>query len=332
MNWIVNFLSYIVTEVIRFILGLFHINDSFLDSERYIGSVNFFFTDIIVIFLMIIGISFVVSIIRSFFPPERTRKLLGEEGTAKGVFGNIAAALLGVVTPFCSCSAVPVFIGFIEAGVPLGVTFSFLISSPMVNEVAIALLWGLFGWKIALLYIATGLTVAIISGLIIGRLKMEKYLTDDVFNMTIGSVDIVKPTWKQRISDAWKSDLDTLKSIWIHVVIGILIGAVLHGWTPGAWFAATVGPSNPFAVPIAVLVGIPLYSNAAGVLPLVSELTKIGVPMGTALSFMMAVIALSLPSLLILSKVLKPRLLAVFIAIMAITIIIVGYLFNFILG
>lgn len=332
MNWIVNFLSYIVTALIRFILGLFHINDSFLDSGRYIGSVNFFFTDIIVIFLMIIGISFVVSIIRSFFPPERTRKLLGEEGTAKGFLGNIAAALLGVVTPFCSCSAVPVFIGFIEAGVPLGVTFSFLISSPMVNEVAIALLWGLFGWKIAILYIATGLTVAIVSGLIIGKLKMEKYLADDVFSMTIGSVDIVKPTWKQRISDAWKSDLDTLKSIWIHVIIGILIGAVLHGWTPGAWFAAAVGPSNPFAVPIAVLVGIPLYSNAAGVLPLVSELTKIGVPMGTALSFMMAVIALSLPSLLILSKVLKPKLLATFIAIMAVTIIIVGYLFNFILG
>lgn len=302
MNWIVNFLSYIVTASVRFILGLFHINDSFLDSERYIGSVNFFFTDIIVIFLMIIGISFVVSIIRSFFPPERTRKLLGEEGTAKGFFGNIAAALLGVVTPFCSWSAVPVFIGFIEAGVPLGVTFSFLISSPMVNEVAIALLWGLFGWKIALLYIATGLTVAIVSGLIIGKLKMEKYLADDVFNMTIGSVDIIKPTWKQRISDAWKSDLDTLKSIWIHVVIGILIGAVLHGWTPGAWFTAAVGASNPFAVPIAVLVGIPLYSNAAGVLPLVSELTKIGVPMGTALSFMMAVIALSFPSLLILSR------------------------------
>jgi uncharacterized membrane protein YraQ (UPF0718 family) len=332
MNWIVNFLSYIVTALIRFILGLFHINDSFLDSERYIGSVNFFFTDIIDIFLKIIAISFVVSIIRSFFPPERTRKLLGGEGTAKGFLWNIAAALLGVVTPFCSCSAVPVFIGFIEAGVPLGVTFSFLISSPMVNEVAIALHWGLFGWKIALLYIATGFTVAIISGLIIGKLKMEKYLAEDVFTMTIGSVDIVKPTWKQRISDAWKSDLDTLKSIWIHVVIGILIGAVLHGWTPGGWFAAAVGPDNFFAVPIAVLVGIPLYSNAAGVLPLVSELTKIGVPMGTALSFMMAVIALSLPSLLILSKVLKPKLLATFIAIMAVTITIVGYLFNFILG
>jgi uncharacterized membrane protein YraQ (UPF0718 family) len=332
LGWIVRFLCYIVTAFIRLILGLFKINDSFLDSERYTEAIDFFFTDAIVIFLMIIVITFVVSIIRSFFPPERTRKLLGEQGKARGFIGNVAAALLGVVTPFCSCSAVPVFIGFIEAGIPLGVTFSFLVSSPMVNEVAIALLWSLFGWKIAILYIATGLIVAIFSGVIIGRLKMEKYLAEDVFNMKIGSVDLMKPTWKQRISDAWKSDLNTLKSIWIHVLVGLLFGAVLHGWTPGDWFAEVVGSSNPFAVPIAVLVGIPLYSNAAGILPIVSELTKLGVPMGTALSFMMAVTALSLPSLIILRKVLKPRLLAVFIAIMAITITFVGYLFNFVLA
>lgn len=332
MNWMVDSLSYIVTTFVRLILGLFNINDSFLDSERYIEAVDFFFTDAIVIFLMIIAITFVVSVIRSFFPPERTRILLGEQGKAKGFLGNMAGALLGVVTPFCSCSAVPVFIGFVEAGIPLGVTFSFLISSPMVNEVAVALLWGLFGWKIALLYIATGLTVAIISGLIIGKLKMEKYLADDIYNMTIGSVDIVKPTWKQRISDAWKYVLNTLKSIWIHVIIGLIFGAVLHGWTPGDWFAQAVGSSNPFAVPIAVLVGIPLYSNAAGILPIVSELTRLGVLMGTALSFMMAVTALSLPSIIILRRVLKPKLLAVFIAIMAVTIIFIGYLFNFILA
>ncbi len=332
MNWIVDSLSYIVTAFVRLILGLFNINDSFLDSQRYIGAVDFFFTDAIVIFLMIIAITFVVSIIRSFFPPERTRKLLGEQGTARGFFGNVAAALLGVVTPFCSCSAVPVFIGFIEAGIPLGVTFSFLISSPMVNEVAIALLWGLFGWKIALLYIVTGLTVAIISGVIIGKLKMEKYLAEDIYNMKLGSVDMVKPTWKQRISDAWKADLSTLKSIWIHIIIGLIFGAVLHGWTPGDWFAQAVGSGNPFAVPIAVLIGIPLYSNAAGVLPIVSELTKLGVQMGTALSFMMAVTALSLPSIIILRRVLKPRMLAVFIGIMAVTIILVGYLFNFVLA
>lgn len=330
LDWIVNILSSIVTTLIRWFLGLFNIDPSFLDSERFIGSVEFFFTDIIVIFLMIIAITFIVSIIRSFFPPERTRKLLG--GKAKGVIGNVAAALLGVVTPFCSCSAVPVFIGFIEAGIPLGVTFSFLISSPMVNEVAVAMLWGLFGWKIALLYIATGLTVAIISGVIIGKLKMEKYLADGIYNIKIGTADMVKPTWKQRISDAWKSDLNTLKGIWIHVIVGLIFGAILHGWTPGDWFAEAVGRNNLLAVPIAVLVGIPLYSNAAGVLPIVSELTGLGVPMGTALSFMMAVTALSLPSIIILRKVLKPKLLAVFIGIMAITIIFVGYFFNIIIA
>nr|WP_319489269.1 permease [uncultured Caproiciproducens sp.] len=331
-GWIVNFLSYIVTAFVRLILGLFKINDSFLDSQRYKGAVEFFFADAIVLFLMIIAITFVVSIIRSFFPPERTQKLLGEQGTARGFVGNVAAALLGVVTPFCSCSAVPVFIGFIEAGIPLGVTFSFLISSPMVNEVALALLWGLFGWKTALLYIATGLTIAIVSGVIIGKLKMEKYLVEDMVNMKMGSVDIVKPTWKQRISDAWKADLSTLKSIWIHILIGLSFGAVVQGWTPGAWFTNAVGASNLFAVPIAVLVGIPMYSNAAGVLPIVSSLTKLGVPMGTALAFMMAVTALSLPSIIILRRVLKPKLLAVFVGIMAVTIIFVGYLFNFVLA
>ena len=332
MSWVVDGLSYIVTAFVRLILGRFNINDSFLDSERYIEAINFFFTDAIVIFLMITAITFVVSIIRSFFPPERTRKLLGEQGTARGFLGNVVAALLGVVTPFCSCSAVPVFIGFIESGIPLGVTFSFLISSPMVNEVAIALLWGLFGWQVALLYIATGLTIAIISGVIIGKLRMEKYLAEDIYNMKLGTVDIVKPTWKQRISDAWKADLSTLKSIWIHVIIGLIFGAVLHGWTPGDWFAQAVGSSNPFAVLIAVLIGIPLYSNAAGVLPIVSELTKLGVQMGTALSFMMAVTALSLPSIIILRRVLKPKLLAVFIGIMFVTISIIGYLFNLVLA
>ena len=332
INWIVNILSYIVTALIRLIFGLFKISDSFLDSERYINAVTFFFTDTIVIFLMIIAITFVVSIIRSFFPPERTRKLLGEQGKARGFFGNIAGALLGIVTPFCSCSAVPVFIGFIGAGIPLGATFSFLIASPMVNEVAVTMLWALFGWKIALLYMATGLTVAIIAGVIIGKLKMEKYLEEDVCNIKIGDTEIVKLTWKQRITDAWSYDLDLLKKIWPYIIAGLVIGAAIHGWAPGDWLAKYAGRGNPFAVPIAVLLGIPLYSNAAGTLPIVSELTKLGVPMGTALSFMMAVTALSLPEMIILRKVMKPRLLAVFIGIMAVTIIFVGYLFNFVLA
>lgn len=320
------------TAILKTIFGLFRINDSFLSSTRFSESVKFFFTDIIVIFFMIIVITFVVAIIRSFFPPERTRKLLGEQGKAKGILGNIAAALLGVVTPFCSCSAVPVFIGFIEAGIPLGTTFSFLISSPMVNEVAIALLWGLFGWKIALLYIATGLTVAIISGVIIGKLKMEKYLADDVYTMRVGNINIIKPSWKQRIGDALDADKKTLQGIWIHVIIGIAIGSLIHGWTPGPWLLQYAGKDNPFAVPIAVLIGIPLYSNAAGTLPIVSELTRLGIPMGTALSFMMAVTALSLPSLIILRRVIQPKLLSVFVAIMAITMIVIGYLFNFVLA
>lgn len=332
INWIVNILSYIVTVFLRLILGLLSISDSFLDSERYIESIKFFFTDTIVIFLMIIAITFIVSIIRSFFPPERTRKLLGEQGKARGFIGNVAAALLGIVTPFCSCSAVPVFIGFIGAGIPLGVTFSFLISSPMVNEVAVTMLWALFGWKIALLYMATGLTVAIIAGAIIGKLKMEKYLEEDICSITLGDVEIVKPSWKQRITDAWIYDLDLVKKIWPYIIIGLIIGAAIHGWAPGDWLAKYAGRSNPFAVPIAVLLGIPLYSNAAGTLPIVSELTKLGVPIGTALAFMMAVTALSLPEMIILRKVLKPKLLAVFIGIMAVTITFVGYLFNFVLA
>jgi uncharacterized membrane protein YraQ (UPF0718 family) len=329
---IADILSYLLTTLLRWILSLFDLNLAFLDSARYTESVDFFFTDTMVIFLMIITITFIVSIIRSFFPPERTRKLLGEQGKARGFIGNVAAAVLGIATPFCSCSAVPVFIGFIGAGVPLGTTFSFLIASPMINEVAVTMLWALFGWKIALIYMATGLTVAIIAGVIIGKLKMEKYLEDDVFSIKIGDVEIVKPSWKQRITDAWSYALDLVKKIWPYIIIGLIIGAAIHGWAPGDWLAKYAGRNNPFAVPIAVLLGIPLYSNAAGTLPIVSELTKLGVPMGTALSFMMAVTALSLPEMIILRKVLKPILLTVFIGIMAVTIIFVGYLFNFVLA
>lgn len=331
IGWLVNILSYIFTTFIGLILGFFNINHSFLNSERYKGAVEFFFADVIVIFLMIIVITFIVSIIRSFFPPERTRKLLGEQGKAIGFIGNIVSALLGVVTPFCSCSAVPVFIGFIGAGIPLGVTFSFLIASPMVNEVAVTMLWALFGWKIALLYMATGLIVAIIAGAIIGKLKMEKYLEQDICNIKMGDAEIVKPTWKQRITDAWSYDLNLVKKIWPYIIIGLVIGAAIHGWAPGAWIAKNAGRSNPFAVPIAVLIGIPLYSNAAGTLPIISELTKLGVPMGTALAFMMSVTALSLPEMVILRKVLKPKLLAVFIGIMAVTIMFIGYFFNIVI-
>lgn len=328
--WIANIFSGLFTSFIRWILDLSNLNNSFLDSARYKESIQFFFTDTIIIFLMLITIIFVVSIIRSYFPPEKTRKLLGE-GKARGFIGNILAAMLGIVTPFCSCSAVPVFIGFIGAGIPLGVTFSFLISSPMVNEVAVVMLWGLFGWKIALLYMATGLTVAVVAGVIIGHLKMERYLEESVYSIKMGEAEIVKPTWQQRISDAWSYDLNLLKQMWPYVIIGLAVGAAIHGWAPGDWLTQYAGRSNPLAVPVAVLLGIPLYSNAAGTLPIVSELTKLGVPMGTALAFMMAVTALSLPEMIILRNVMKPKLLAVFVGIMAVTIISIGYLFNIIL-
>jgi uncharacterized protein len=226
---------------------------------------------------------------------------------------------------------VPVFIGFVESGVPLGVTFSFLISSPMVNEIALVMLWGMFGWKIALLYIATGVTVAIIAGILIGKFKMEKYVEEYVYKMKMGDIEIENPTWKQRSFDAWNYVLEILKKIWPYVVIGIAIGGIMHGWAPEGLLAKYAGKDNPFAVFVVVLIGIPLYSNAAGTIPIVKELTRLGMPIGTALSFMMAVTALSLPEMIILRKVLKPRLLAVFIGIMSVSIVIIGYLFNIVI-
>lgn len=302
-----------------------------LSPESRIGdSVHFFVYDTIKIFLMLSVIIFIVSIIRSFFPPERTRKLLGE-GKRRGILGNILAALLGIVTPFCSCSAVPVFIGFVESGVPLGVTFSFLISSPMVNEIAVVMLWGLFGWKIALIYMATGVLIAIIAGLLIGKLKLERYVEDYVYTIKMGEAEIEIPTWKQRIVDAKNYVLEILKKIWIYVIIGIGIGAAMHGWAPAGILTKYAGEGNPFAVFVAVLIGVPLYSNAAGTIPIVKELTRMGMSMGTALAFMMSVTALSLPEMIILRRVLKPKLLAIFIGIMAVTIIFIGYMFNIIL-
>lgn len=317
------------TYLLELLLNLFRINTQFLSTEHYKGAVDFFFYDSLKIFLMLSVIIFLVSLIRSFFPPERTKKLLGE-GRARGVLGNIFAALLGVITPFCSCSAVPVFMGFLEAGIPLGVTLSFLISSPMVNEIAIIMLWGLFGWKIALLYIATGLAVAIISGVIIGRLKMEGYVETNIIQAK-ASGEIAVLSWKQRLYNAGEYVLYILQTIWPYVIIGIAIGALMHGWAPEGWLAKYAGRDNPFSVLIAVIIGIPLYSNSAGTIPIVKELTRLGMPIGTALSFMMAVTALSLPEFIILRRVLKPRLLAVFIWIMAVTIVIIGYMFNLII-
>jgi len=290
------------------------------------AALDFFLYDTAKILILLLVIIFLISFIRSFFPPEKTRKILARKGEFAG---NVLAALLGVATPFCSCSAVPLFIGFVEGGVPLGVTFSFLISSPMVNEVAVVLLWGLFGWKITAIYIGTGLCVAIAGGFVIGRLKLEKWVQEYVYQMHLGEADLGYPeTFKERLDYAKTTTKEILGKIWPWVVGAIAIGAFIHGYVPEDFLVRYAGAGNWYAVPLAVLIGVPLYSNAAGVIPIVYTLMSKGITLGTALAFMMAVTALSLPEMIILRQVLKTKLLAVFVGIMAITIIAVGYLFN----
>lgn len=300
-----------------------------LKSGTHLGdAAHFFVYDTVKIFLLLSIIIFIVAIIRSHFTPERTRRLLSHRAE---YIGNILAALLGIVTPFCSCSAVPLFIGFVESGVPLGVTFSFLVSSPMVNEVALILLWGLFGWKIALLYIGTGVTVAICAGILIGKLKMERFVQDYVYATKVGAGIEQAMSWRERVAYAQGYTGGLLKKIWPYVVVGIAIGGFIHGYAPEGFLLKYAGPTNPFGVPVAVLVGVPLYSNAAGVIPIVQALMGKGMAIGTVLAFMMAVTALSLPEAIILKNVLKMRLLLTFFGIAAIAIICVGYLFNAIL-
>jgi hypothetical protein len=298
-------------------------------DSRIADALNFFIYDTIKIFLLLSVIIFFVSIIRSYFPPEKTKRILSHK---KEFIGNILAALLGIVTPFCSCSAVPLFIGFVEAGVPLGVTFSFLISSPMVNEVAVVLLWGLFGWKIAAIYMGTGLLVAIFAGIIIGKLKLEKWVEEYVYQIKAAQgQEVFNQTFKERLQYAKWNSTDILKRVWLFVILAIGIGGFIHGYVPQDFLVRYAGIGNPFAVPMAVALGVPLYSNAAGVIPIVYALMEKGMSMGTVLAFMMAVTALSLPEMIILRKVLKIPLLAVFVGIMAVTITAVGYLFNAIL-
>jgi uncharacterized membrane protein YraQ (UPF0718 family) len=289
-------------------------------------AVNFFVYDTIKIILMLTVIIYIVSIIRSFFPPEKVKNVLA----GKTEFtGNILASLLGIVTPFCSCSAVPVFIGFLEAGVPLGVTLSFLIASPMINEVALVLLWGLFGAKIALIYIGTGMVVAITAGFILGKIPaVEKMVEDYVWEIRMGEVILPELTWKDRFEQASDHTKDILKRVILYVILGIGVGAVIHGYAPIDFVAKYAGRDNPLAVPLAVLIAIPLYSNAAGTIPIVQALMGKGMPLGTVLAFMMAVTAISFPEMVILRKVLKVKLLVIFAAIMTVAIIMVGYLFN----
>ncbi|MBI5564169.1 MAG: permease [Chloroflexi bacterium] len=298
-----------------------------LERGSHLGeSIAFFLYDVPKILLLLSGMIFLISIIRTFFSPERTRALLG--GKRQGV-GNVLAALLGIVTPFCSCSAVPLFIGFVESGVPLGVTFSFLIAAPTINEVAVVMLFGLFGWQVAGLYIVSGLIIAIVAGIIIGRLKMERYVEDFVWQLQVGKGGPEeKLTWHDRLDRAWDSVKEIVGKVWLYVVIGIAVGAGIHGYVPESALADIMGRNQWWSVPAAVVLGIPLYSNAAGVIPIVSALMEKGAALGTVLAFMMAVVGLSLPEMIILRRVLKPRLIAVFVGVIAFAIVITGYLFN----
>lgn len=295
-----------------------------LGMETRLGdAVHFFLYDSVKILLLLTGVIFVIGVLRSFVSVERTRAMLG--GRRQGV-GNVLAALLGVATPFCSCSAVPVFIGFVSAGVPLGVTLSFLIASPLVDVVTITLLLGLFGWQVAAIYVAAGLTLAIVAGLVLGRMHLERWVEPFVFETRVGQAadPSVGLTWADRLRIGRDEVLDILRRIWPFLLVGIGLGAAIHGWMPEAFFARWAGPEQPLAVPFAVALGVPLYANVAGVLPLIEALHAKGLAIGTLLAFMMAVVALSLPETILLRRVLKPRLIVTFIAVVASGILLLG--------
>ena len=293
------------------------------------SSVNFFIYDSIKVTLLLAVIVFGVAIVRTFITPQKVKKWVG--GRTEGV-GNVVAAVLGIPTPFCSCSAVPLFIGFVESGVPLGITFSFLIASPLINEVAAAMLLAMFGWQIALIYIVSGLIIAIIAGIIIGRLHLEGEVEEFVFKCKMYDQEEKAMTWWDRLTFAKNESRDITLKVLPYILIGIAIGAVIHGYAPADFLVNIAGPDNPLAVPIAVLIGIPLYSNAAGMIPIMEVLTSKGMAMGTALAFMMAVIGLSLPEMIILRKVIKIKLLLIFAGILFVAFTLTGYLFNAILG
>ena len=306
--------------------------DSVLGLEKgkhLTEALRFFIFELPKVLMLLALIIFFVGIIRSYFSPEHTRKILEGKSTFTG---NVLASMLGIVTPFCSCSAIPLFLGFVESGVPLGVTFSFLIAAPMINEVAVILLFGMFGWKVALIYILTGLTIAILAGWIIGKLKLEHWVQDWVYQTKIGNTGEGEEKLKflGRIRFGFEAVKEIVGKVWIYVAIGIAVGAGAHGFVPEDFMAALMGKSTWYSVPLSVLIGVPLYSNAAGIVPIVSVLIEKGASLGTSLAFMMAVIGLSLPEMIILKKVLKLPLIFAFIGIVATGIMIVGYLFNFI--
>jgi uncharacterized protein len=298
-----------------------------MDPASQLGqAVAFFLYDVPKVLLLLTGIVTLVSFLRSYVSPVRVKEALAGRNA---VVGTVAAALFGIITPFCSCSAVPLFIGFLEAGVPLGVTFAFLVSSPMVNEVAIVLLWGLVGPQLTIAYMLAGLVVAIAAGLLIGRLGLERYVEDYVWKIRAGApVREIPPTIEERLREAWQSTRDIVGRVWPYILVGIGIGALIHGFVPEELVVQIGGSGNPLAVPALVALGVPLYANAAGTIPVIEALLGKGLPVGSALAFMMAITALSLPEMVILRKVMKPRLLAVFAGIVAAGIVAIGYLFN----
>jgi uncharacterized membrane protein YraQ (UPF0718 family) len=304
-----------------------------LDAESHLGSsLNFFLYDVPKILLLLSGMIFLITVLRSFVTPDQTRRWLG--GRREGV-GNVFASLLGIITPFCSCSAVPLFIGFVESGVPLGVTFSFLVTAPMVNEVALVLLFGMFGWKIAGLYLVSGVTLAIVSGIVIGRLHMENHVEDFVYQVKLkgdrSALTDQQLTWTDRFTQAIGSTREIVGKVWPYVIVGIAIGAGIHGYVPDDFMVDLMGKSAWWSVPAAVVLGVPMYSNAAGVIPIVSVLLDKGATLGTVLAFMMSVVALSLPEMVILRRVLKTRLIVTYIAILTGGIIATGFLFNLVM-
>ncbi|MEJ2672208.1 MAG: permease [Deltaproteobacteria bacterium] len=302
---------------------LFH-----LASGSHLGdALAFFFLDVPKVFMLLVLVIFGVGLLRSFFNPERTRAILAGK---REFIGDVLAALLGIVTPFCSCSAVPLFIGFVEAGIPIGVTFAFLISAPMVNEIALVLLFGLFGWQIALIYLSMGLLIAILTGLVIGRLNMERQVEDWVYEIRMGQTpaQLQRLTWMGRIDYGLYQIKEIVGRVWIYIILGIGAGAAIHGYVPQGFMTAIMGKQAWWSVPAAVILGVPLYSNAAGIIPVVEALLAKGAALGTVLAFMMSIIAISLPETVILRKVLKPKLIAVFIGVVALGIVMVGFIFN----
>lgn len=306
---------------------------NFSRDNRLGEALNFFIYDVPKILLLLSGMIFLITVAQTFIDTHKVRAVVEKRG--EGI-GNVMASLFGAITPFCSCSSVPLFIGFVQAGIPLGITFSFLITSPIMNEVAFVMLLGLFGWKVAVLYLAAGILIGVVAGLILGRLKLESYVEDFVYAVKakrgpMSAVVSEKPTWAQRFQQAGENTREIVGHVWLFVVIGIGIGAFIHGFVPEDALTHIMGEDAWWSVPVVVLLGIPLYSNAAGIIPIISALLSKGAALGTALAFMMSVVALSLPEIIILRKVLKPRLIATFISIVAISIMVIGYLFNWVI-